>query len=69
MTTGVQPMSTLWQPTATHYRAHTWCARLLYQGQVLLLQYLGACKVDLLVHAHDTFHVPVHEAGTNDQAI
>ena len=31
-------MSTLWQPTATpHYRAHTWCAHLLLQGQVLIL--------------------------------
>ena len=28
----------LYPSTATHYRAHTWCARLLYQGQGLILQ-------------------------------
>ena len=52
MTTGVQPMSTLWQPTATHYRAHTWCARLLYQGQVLILHYCGIATFSMAPEDH-----------------
>ena len=42
-----------------------------YLAQALILHkngHLKVCKADPLVHAHDNFHVPVHEAGTNDHA-